>query len=130
MARVASDSHQAARWAPESYQKFPGWVAEDNGDVIGFTVVRIAADEMEILNLAVVEAFRRHGVATRLLEAALEFGRASGVQRVFLEVRESNRPAQSFYLGAGFAFIGRRPGFYRDPDEAALLMRLTFAPAS
>lgn len=122
IAAIAEESPQAASWSASSYEDYPGWVAEEGGKLAGFVIVRAMTDEMEILNLAVVPARRRNGIGAQLLGAALHLGRRSGVRRVFLEVRESNLEARRFYERAGFAVVGRRSGFYRAPEEAALLM--------
>ena len=89
---------------------------------MGFLVGRELGDEAEVLNLAVKPGERRRGAGRELLQAALEEFRARGVSRVFLEVRESNEAAIAFYAKQGFSRMGRRPAYYRDPDEAAVLM--------
>ncbi len=128
---IASRSPGAAQWSPSDYERacrgdFDGWVAviEENGEenVVGFLIARRVADEIEILNLAVEAAHRRRGVASRLLEAALAFARVSGAKTAFLEVRSSNTGAIAFYEGHGFAPAGRRPRYYSDPPEDALVL--------
>jgi ribosomal-protein-alanine N-acetyltransferase len=85
-------------------------------------VGRQVADEGEILNLAVRRQNRRRGEGHGLLSAILEQLHRRGVNKVFLEVRESNEVGIAFYEKMGFAETGRRPGYYRDPEEAAVLM--------
>ena len=97
-------------------------LSEAAGKAIGFLIGRQAADEAEILNLAVVKESRRRGEGGALLEAALEEFRARGVSRVFLEVRDSNGAGIAFYGKHGFSKIGRREGYYRDPFESAIVM--------
>jgi ribosomal-protein-alanine N-acetyltransferase len=92
------------------------------GKVAGFIIGRLVGDEAEILNLAVTPARRRQGDGGALLAAALEEFASRRVSRVFLEVRESNETAISFYSKHGFTKTGRRSGYYRDPDEAAIVM--------
>lgn len=120
--RITALSPEAAHWPAQSYLGLPGWVAESEAVVVGLLVARVAAEEMEILNLAVEPRWRRRGVGTALVEAAIEHARRAGVARVFLEVRESNRVARRFYRRQGFAVAGRRVGYYRRPDEDALVM--------
>ncbi|MDE3137719.1 MAG: ribosomal protein S18-alanine N-acetyltransferase [Acidobacteriota bacterium] len=127
--RITRLSPEAADWPMESYRGLPAWVAESDGRVLGLLVARIAADEMEILNLAVEPASRRRGAGTALVDAAVEHGRRTGAARVFLEVRESNLVAQRFYERRGFAVTGRRLRYYRQPEEDALLMAREVAPA-
>ena len=92
------------------------------GAVVGYLFATAAADEAEILNLAVQPAHRRRGVARLLTESALAELREIGARRVFLEVRESNVEAQRFYEIMGFRWVGRRRGYYRHPREDALLL--------
>jgi ribosomal-protein-alanine N-acetyltransferase len=77
--------------------------------------------EREILLLAVDPANRRQGVGRALVEA--ELASASKGTTWFLEVRESNIAAISLYKAVGFTASGRRPGYYHDPAEAAIVMR-------
>jgi len=97
-------------------------VSETRGKTTGFLIGRRAVEEAEILNLAVAAESRRSGEGAALLKAALESFFSRGVSRVFLEVRESNQGAITFYRKYGFAGTGRREGYYRDPPEAALTM--------
>jgi ribosomal-protein-alanine N-acetyltransferase len=93
-------------------------------ELAGFISGRVAADEGEILNLAVRERFRRQGVGKALLQTLLDLFVREHVRHVFLEVRESNRNAVSFYRSMGFREVGRRDGYYREPKEAALVLGL------
>ncbi len=124
---IALRSPGAARWAPSDYERAAsgecdGWVAEKNRRVVGFVIARRLADEMEILNLGVEPAARRRGTATRLLEAALKFGLKRRAKKAFLEVRASNTGAIAFYQRMSFGLEGRRPGYYTDPTEDALVL--------
>ena len=106
----------------ESASRGIALVAELDGSVAGILVGRAAADEFEILNLAVGKEWRRRGMGARLVEAALDRARSTGTKQVYLEVRASNRPAIALYEGIGFRECGRRPNYYRDPDEDAVLL--------
>lgn len=99
------------------------WVAEVGGEVVGYAVVWMVANQAELGNVAVAESFRRRGVATRLVETVVEWLGGRGVREVFLEVRESNRAAQRLYEGRGFDVVGRRKGYYSRPREDALVLR-------
>ena len=98
-------------------------VAEAEGALVGYAVVRIVADEAEVLNLAVRADQRRRGIARALLRAALAEAGAAGVRQVFLEVREGNAAARAFYEREGFHATGRRRAYYRKPPEDAVVMR-------
>jgi [ribosomal protein S18]-alanine N-acetyltransferase len=124
---LLKSSPEAAQWPLNAYEQLGelstrGWVAETSGVVAGFILVRVVPPEAEILNLAVSLAWRRKGIATMLLAFAERTIRADSVSRVFLEVRESNQAGIAFYDRLGFARMGRRPAYYHDPEEAAVLM--------
>lgn len=102
-------------------------VARGTGEVAGFVLARRIGNEGEILNLAVKPECRRHGTGNSLLRAALETLKNEAVGRVFLEVRESNGAAIEFYRQRGFERVGKRPGYYQAPDEAAVVMELKLA---
>jgi ribosomal-protein-alanine N-acetyltransferase len=93
-------------------------------EMVGFISGRRVLEEGEILNLAVQPRTRRSGVAKALLEALLEEFRREEVLQVFLEVRESNEAAIAFYQKFGFEQTGKRRGYYREPEEAALVLNL------
>ena len=99
--------------------------AEESGAIVGYVVALEAADEGEILNLAVAPAGRRSGLGRALVERILEALTASGVRQVYLEVRESNAPARSLYAAHGFKEAGRRKQYYRRPVEDAIVLRHT-----
>jgi [ribosomal protein S18]-alanine N-acetyltransferase len=100
------------------YQEQP----EESFSILGFIAARLAADELHINNMAVREGLRQNGIGALLLGTALKEGRRRGARRSFLEVRASNNAAQSLYLKFGFQFSGRRPHYYADPMEDALVM--------
>ena len=128
IAEILRDSAEAAQWPPESYARLaesPGGlvlVCEANDRPVGFLAARQAADEAEILNIGVLRDFRRKGVASALLLAALDEFRRSAIARVFLELRESNLPARTLYERHGFVPSGRRKAYYLQPTEDAVCM--------
>jgi len=94
--------------------------------VIGFAVSRMAADEAEILSIAVDAGYRGRGLSRNLLLTHLGHLAGRGVRTVFLEVEENNQPARRLYDRTGFAVAGRRERYYREPSGEqlnALLMR-------
>jgi ribosomal-protein-alanine N-acetyltransferase len=125
---IAAQTPEAANWSKESYVKFAceacslALVLEADGQIGGFLLGRLVADQAELLNLAVVAEQRRQGAGTALLAKALEEWRSLGAKSAYLEVRESNTGAIAFYDKYGFAKTGLRKGYYRAPDEAALTM--------
>ncbi len=97
-------------------------VAEQAGEVVGYLMAWKVVDQLHILNIATDPRWRRRGVGTALLFAATRKGAELGLEEVTLEVRESNREAVDFYEGHGFRQTGRRPGYYADNGEDALIM--------
>jgi len=98
-------------------------VATDAGVVAGYVIAQDAADEGEILNLAVATGRQRRGVGRALAERALAALADRGVERVFLEVRQSNVAARALYSSLGFGEVGRRARYYRRPVEDAIVLR-------
>lgn len=94
--------------------------------VIGFAVSRMAADEAEILSIAIDEKQRGRGLSRNLLMTHLGHLAGRGVRTIFLEVEENNKPARRLYEWAGFGVVGRRERYYQQPGGEqlnALLMR-------
>jgi ribosomal-protein-alanine N-acetyltransferase len=93
---------------------------------VGFAVSRLAADEAEILSIAVAGSHRGRGLSRNLLLTHLGHLAGRGVRTVFLEVEENNQPARRLYERAGFAVAGRRERYYREANGEqlnAVLMR-------
>jgi len=133
---LARASENAAQWDASHYENIfesrtdnaqlqqshrIALVLEDAGTVKGFVIARVAADQCELENIAVEAASRRSGFATQLLKALFDWAAKSRVQSVFLEVRASNVAARRLYESAGFRHTGRRPGYYQNPEEEAIL---------
>src|SRR6201998_3158221 len=94
--------------------------------IIGFAVSRMAADEAEILSIALDSTERGRGLSRDLLLTHLGHLAGRGIRTVFLEVEENNQPARRLYERAGFGVAGRRERYYRQPGGEqlnALLMR-------
>ena len=94
----------------------------------GFALCRIAADEAELLTIAVRPAWRRRGLGRRLIAAIIDHARGAGARALYLEVGVDNPPAQNLYEAQGFSVVGSRPGYYRRgqaPAADGLVMRLT-----
>lgn len=95
-----------------------------------FIVSRLAADEAEILTIAVQPRLRGRGFAGRLLDAHVRDLRRAGIANLFLEVEAENAPALKLYQRRGFAIIGRRKGYYRTASGTAdaVMMRKVLPP--
>jgi [ribosomal protein S18]-alanine N-acetyltransferase len=92
--------------------------------IIGMIVTWVILDEAHIATIATHPDYRQQGVARLLLVENLATAIARGARRAMLEVRESNLAAQNLYRQFGFESVGRRPHYYKDNGEDALLMTL------
>ena len=98
-------------------------VAVDDGDLAGYVGSQTVMDETDMMNIAVDVRYRRQGVAQALVEALAEQLKKAGSRCLTLEVRISNQPAIALYEKLGFAQVGKRPNYYRNPKEDALILR-------
>lgn len=99
------------------------YVWRDMKRVSGYVIGRLAADEGELLRVGVLPFIRNFGIGARLVCVLQEELTKRVVSAVYLEVRESNKPAIRMYKKRGFIVQGRRPKYYRNPLEDAVLMR-------
>jgi [ribosomal protein S18]-alanine N-acetyltransferase len=106
------------------------FISAENQKVTGFIAGRRVLEEAEVLNLAVHPSARERGAGGALLRVLLEEFRREKVVNAFLEVRESNLFAIAFYRKFGFEQVGKRPGYYRGPDEAALVLAVRLSSAT
>ena len=90
--------------------------------IVAYAVMYVCFDEGDLANIAVIPSEQKKGLGAALLDNILENAVRSGVERIFLEVRESNEPARRLYTSRGFKEIGIRKKYYRDPVEDAHIM--------
>ena len=103
-------------------------VAEAEGGLVGFAVGKVSGfGPGELESVAVDSAARRNGVGRVLCEAVIDWCRGQGAEGMELEVRAGSDGALALYGGLGFVVAGRRKGYYRQPTEDALLMKLKLA---
>lgn len=99
-------------------------VALDGEQVVGYIGSQTVLGEADIMNVAVHPAYRRNGIAKRLLEQLREeLHQTKDVYSLTLEVRVSNFEAICLYTLLGYREVGRRPGYYCNPKEDALILR-------
>ena len=128
LARIDLLSH--AQWAGEQFRSeldLPfsrTWVAETDGSITGFIVVRYILPDVEIMNIAVHPGSRRKGLARELVNTAIKSLMYNGHLKVFLEVREKNTTARTFYASLGFREISVRKNYY--PDDNAVVLEAEF----
>lgn len=101
------------------------FVAETgDGQIVAAVVSWVIIDELHIATVATHPDFRRQGIGAQIFQDSLRNGFAAGARLAFLEVRESNEAAQAMYRRFGFEATGRRPKYYKDNGEDAILMTL------
>lgn len=94
--------------------------------IAGYIVARETAGELHINNVAVRAQYRRRGYGALLLGRVLDEARKRRATAAFLEVRNGNSAAQALYRKCGFKAIAKRPNYYSDPVEDAVVMTLVF----
>ena len=98
-------------------------VALDGEAVVGYVGSQSVMDEADMMNIAVLPAYRRLGIAQSLVTALCHRLADNGVHSLTLEVRASNQPAKALYAKLGFTEVGRRPNYYSNPKEDACILR-------
>lgn len=101
-------------------------LAEEGGALLGISIFWLVHDELHLLNIATDPQHRQQGIASALLEASLERGRAHKCRIATLEVRRGNAPALALYRSHGFRPVGLRPNYYTDDREDAVVMIMDF----
>lgn len=128
LAALDQDARGAAGWNAAAFADLlamPGALAL--ASEAGFVLARVAADEAEIIMLAVRPDLRRAGHGRALLQAAMQAAGSQGAARLFLEVAEDNAAARALYAGFGFQVLGRRAQYYGTVDALVLGLRLSSA---
>ena len=143
---IAAASPEAPRWPPSAWAAYlapagpdatllrAAFVAAEGSGVLGFVCVTLLLDgqenRAELDSMAVHPGARRHGLGSALFRAAAAWSAAHGARRLSLEVRASNTTAIALYRRLGLREEGRRPRYYADPDEDALLLGTAVTPDS
>lgn len=119
-----SDPWSEASIRSELHNPLSTWlVCEKDGVVAGYIGAQSVPPEADIMNLAVAPDCRRQGIGAELLCAMSELLHRQGIGFLFLEVRPSNSAAIVLYERHGFVRVGRRPKYYVNPTEDALILR-------
>ena len=103
-------------------------VAQKDGEVVGYAGMWLVIDEAHVTNVAVRRDMRGMGLGAQLMEKLIQLAADSGMIWMTLEVRRSNKVAQSLYHKFGFIDVGYRKRYYEDNQEDALLMGLDHLP--
>lgn len=119
-----SDPWSVQSIASEVNNRLSLWlVAEIDGCIAGYVGSQTVLDMTDMMNIAVAPEFRRQGVAEALVNALVSCLKEKDVIGLLLEVRASNTAAIALYNKLGFLQVGRRPAYYRNPKEDALILR-------
>lgn len=102
-------------------------VAVEDSKLLGYVGSQSVMGEADMMNVAVDPESRRRGIGRRLVEDLVQALKDRQVNSLTLEVRASNEPAKTLYELLGFLQIGRRPNYYRNPKEDALILRKEWA---
>lgn len=128
--QAATAAHWSAQQYEAAFSREPPLrlvlILEQETGAQGFIMGRMLDKEWEIENIVVAGPARRRGLGTRLLGEFLDLARARGASKVFLEVRESNLAARRLYEKRAFAESDRRKRYYQEPEEDAIVYRLSF----
>ncbi|MDO4941314.1 MAG: ribosomal protein S18-alanine N-acetyltransferase [Lachnospiraceae bacterium] len=117
-----SDNWKKEDWSSFlSMSQYDCCIAEEDNMSRGFLLTSTAADEGEVLKIGVLPDFRKNNLGILMLNKAFEEWKTAGVRSVFLEVRESNQPAQGLYKKQGFEKAGIRKNYYKNPAEHAVV---------
>ncbi len=129
---IEQQAPAAAHWTREQYNQLVSsgvvLVAEEAGQLCGFVCAQAVAGEWEIENVVVAAGFLRRGIADELMRILIQRAKNDGASALLLEVRESNLAARGLYRKHVFREVGRRPAYYRDPAEDAILYTLRLGP--
>lgn len=98
-------------------------VAVEDQTVLGYVGSQSVLGEADVMNVAVHPDFRRRHIGQDLIERLIDLLREKNVRSLALEVRVSNESAIALYQKLGFVQVGRRPNYYRNPKEDALILR-------
>ena len=119
-----SDPWSERSIASELDNKLAFWLVATEGETVaGYIGSQTVMEETDMMNVAVHPDFRRQGIAEALVSGLVEHLKAMGSHCLTLEVRAANAPAIALYEKLGFAEIGRRKNYYRNPREDALILR-------
>ncbi|MBE7045986.1 MAG: ribosomal-protein-alanine N-acetyltransferase [Ruminococcaceae bacterium] len=119
----------SSRWSEKlisdeiSNKNSRSFVCKTEGNAVGYIFFKYIFDEGEILRVCVNPRFRKNGIASHLMKMVMDFALLNGVEKIFLEVRESNDSAIALYSKFGFEQYSKRSNYYTDNGEDAILMQ-------
>ena len=99
-------------------------VRTDDGDIAGYISLLLLEGEAELLRIAVKKRYRKKGFGKALLEAVIEECNDRALEKLYLEVKDTNEQAKRLYLSEGFCEVARRKAYYKDGADAVIMSRL------
>jgi len=133
--RIVASLEQAPHWPrsaylaalnPEAAPRRIALVAEaQQAAILGFAVASLLPPQAELESSVVASNIQRQGIARQIFSALAQELKIAQIAELLLEVRASNDAALAFYRDAGFVETGRRPRYYADPVEDAVLLKLS-----
>lgn len=114
-------------WSEDALKSFlanpyaRGFILKEEGEAVGYVLGTALAGEGELMRIGILPQNRRRGYGATLVSALIELWKTEGIERAFLEVRESNLPARRLYESMGFSPAGFRPNYYDHPREDAVI---------
>jgi [ribosomal protein S18]-alanine N-acetyltransferase len=136
MARLHSETFLQEPWSKDFISKLLNrqgalaLLAKTNpphSSLAGFILLQCAADEAEILTIAVAQDQQRQGIGTKLLERAIKHLTAQNITNLFLDVSCNNQPAIALYDHLGFIQCGNRPNYYKDGSDGVLMAKTLYS---
>jgi ribosomal-protein-alanine N-acetyltransferase len=125
---IEREAPGAAHWTRDQYNQLVSsgvvLVAAEAGRPCGCVCAQTVAGEWELENVVVATGFLRRGIASELMRGLIQRAKNEAASAILLEVRESNLAARGLYEKHGFREVGRRPAYYNDPVEDAILYTL------
>jgi ribosomal-protein-alanine N-acetyltransferase len=137
LSAAAMAGHAGHRWTAQDFAELINdsnviglvSVAPGEADPVGYALIRPAADEAELLSIAVAAAWRERGIGAALLTEGARLSAVAGARKIFLEVAEDNPAAIRLYRAAGFAEIARRPDYYGPKVGKAMVDAIVMSAA-
>jgi len=105
-----------------------GMVAEHDERIVAFMIYELHKNRLHVLNFAVRPELRRRGIGSQMMRKLVQKLSNQRRNRIMLEVRETNLPAQLFFRASGFRAVSLLREFYEDTPEDAYLMQFNYVP--
>src|SRR3990167_3361200 len=119
--QTSSQDWSASLLEDSFFENYIHWVICFEDEIKGFVIIRKNFDAWEIMQIVIDFQYQRQGLATRLLRFVMDEAKKKSMERIQLEVRQSNTRAIALYLRCGFHEVGLRKRYYPDGEDALLM---------